>query len=233
MSWLALLKNLIINTKRLINMQLSSRHFQSLWLIIAVFYLSGCASKSTKPTQPSNNINVKPSVLHKQHMAKISAIRDFSLKGRLGVTKQPKSFSARLAWQHTSTKDNVDIYTPLGGKAANIRKTKDQVTLTDSKKKTISADNIEALTQKALGFGLPLTGLNDWALGRPSKSLVNAMTWDKDGRISTLQQGGWDIQYKDYQDREGYFLPRKVTLKNPNVSLKLIVDKWSESLTIK
>ncbi|MFW5431595.1 MAG: lipoprotein insertase outer membrane protein LolB [Methylophilaceae bacterium] len=204
-----------------------------LW-VLATLFLSGCATTATQiSTQPKTNAE-KPSVLHKQHMENIAKIQDFSLKGRLGIKTKPKSFSARLAWQHTSEKDNIDVYSPLGGKVANIVKTPEEVTLIDNSKKSIKAKDIEALTEKALGFRLPLSGLSHWALGRPNnQGIVNAMTWDQNGRISTLQQNGWDILYKEYKDNEGYFLPRKVTLKNESMTLKLIVDKWSESLTIK
>lgn len=214
-------------------MQPTSRRIGALCLV-SVLYLSGCASTKPQATKPTTNNNVKPSVLHKQHMAQIADINTFSLKGRLGVIKQPKSFSAKMGWQHTPTKDNIDVYSPLGSKVANISSNAHQVTLTDNKNKTISASSIEALTDKALGFKLPLAGLNDWALGRPSKkSLVNAMTWDANGRVSSLKQSGWDISYADYKPRENYFLPRKVVLKNNSMTLKLIVDQWSESPSAK
>lgn len=198
---------------------------QYLWLVVAL-YLSGCATTSTKTNQPTPTL--KPSVLHQLHMDQVAGIAQFSLKGRLGIVTKPKSFSARLAWQHMPSKDNIDVYSPIGGKVANIVKTPERVILTDNGNKTTEAQDVETLTEKTLGFQLPLSGLAHWALGRPSDTgIVNAVTWDEYGRINYMQQNGWDIEYKTYTENAGYFLPKKIMLKNEKMTLKLIIEKWS------
>lgn len=206
-------------------MHLTARCMRYVWLIVAL-YLSGCA---TTVTQPKPAATLKPSVLHLQHMEQIGHIQQFALKGRLGVITNPKSFSASLAWQHNPELDNVDIYSPLGGKVANITKTPEQVTLTDNQEKVISEKDAETLTENTLGFRLPLSGLSFWALGRPSnEGIVNLMTWDENGRVNSLQQSGWAIEYSNYTANGQYNLPHKVTLKNDQITIKLIVDKWIE-----
>lgn len=195
------------------------------WFIVAL-YLTGCA---TNVTQPKLATTLKPSVLHMQHMEAIGNIQQFSLKGRLGVITKPKSFSASLAWQHNPELDNVDIYSPLGGKVANITKTPDQVTLTENEEKVISEKDVESLTENTLGFKLPLSGLSFWALGKPSnEGIVNLMTWDDNGRVNLLHQNGWVIEYNTYTTNGDVTLPNKVTLKNDQITIKLIVDKWLE-----
>ena len=162
-------------------------------------------------------------------MATIERIKDFSLKGRIGVITKQKNHSARLAWQHMPENDNIDIYSPLGGKVAHIVKTSEQVTLTDSKQKVLHAKDTETLTKDTLGFSLPLAGLSYWSLGKPSNmSIANKMTWDDSGRITTLEQDGWIIEFKNYSVNETYTLPNKVTLKNGQITIKLIIDKWVE-----
>ncbi|MGJ8620326.1 MAG: lipoprotein insertase outer membrane protein LolB [Methylophilaceae bacterium] len=199
-----------------------------LWLILFSIYLSGC--QTTPPREQPNNTGaiLKPSVLHAKHMATIEKIEGFSLKGRIAVITDAKNSSGRLAWEHSAKKDNVDIYSPLGGKVANITKTPEQVTFTDNKK-TLTAADAESLTQETLGFSLPLSGLSYWALGKPSnQSIANVMTWDNNGKIKTLVQDGWNIEYNDYADHDVYSLPRKVQLNNNRISIKLIVDNWDE-----
>jgi len=196
-------------------------------LLTITIYLSGCTITHTQTTQPTNT--APPHVLHKQHMENIANVKQFSLKGRLGITTAPKNYSARLAWQHMPEKDNIDIYSPIGGKVANIVKTSKQVTLTDNGNEMTTAQDAESLTEKTIGFRLPLTGLSSWILGKPSDTgLVNVVTWGVNGRINTLQQNGWDIKYKDYTDNAGYFLPKKVTLRSDEMTIKLIIEKWSD-----
>ena len=165
---------------------------------------------------------------HQQHLAKLNAIKSFSLKGRLGVVTQKQGFSGSINWQHSAQKDNIDVFSPLGGQIANIKKTALGVTLTQQDGRSITAQSAESLTQTTLGFRLPLTGLSDWALGKPTSSKVDASTWDAQGRLLTLKQDGWDISYENYAEINGVFLPNKVALKSEPLNLKLIVENWSE-----
>lgn len=206
----------------------SNKHTHFIWFIALCVLLSGCQTFAPlKKTENSLNIE-KPSVLHAKHMAAIEKIQSFSIKGRIAVTTNQKNSSARLAWEHSPNSDNVDIYSPLGGKVANIIKTAQEVTFTDNKQ-TLTAADTETLTQDSLGFSLPLSGLSYWALGKPSnESIANAMTWDNDGKTKTLFQDGWNIEYNDYLTHEGYSLPKKVFLQNNRITIKLIVDNWDK-----
>jgi outer membrane lipoprotein LolB len=200
-------------------------------LCLLAFFLNGCSVLKTKE-QPTTDTSVEASMLHDHHMVLINSIDQFSLTGRLGVMTNPKGFSGRVAWQHASDKDNIDVFSPLGGKVANIIKTNEEVVLTNSKDEHISSPDAETLTEKTLGFRLPLSGLSYWALGRPSDTgLVEYVTWDENGRINNLKQNGWDIQYQDYEANEGYFLPKKITLRTDELIIKLIVEKWSDLQT--
>ncbi len=211
-------------------MLLSRRRTLVLCLSIVALYLSGCTTTATKPSSPTSHIS--PSKLHQQHIKQVSNIEHFLMKGRLAIITKPKNHSARLHWQHTPEKDNIDVYSPIGGKVANITKTPTSVKLTDNSQKTLEAQDAETLTQETLGFRLPLSGLSYWLLGKPSNTgLVNLVQWDQYGRIETMQQNGWDIHYKDYAEHAGYFLPRKVTLKNDKMTIKLISDKWADLLS--
>ncbi len=184
--------------------------------------LVGCATQPTTPTISSpQNI-----VIHQQHLAAVANIKSYALKGRLGVVTQKQGFSGSIEWQHQPNADNIDVYSPVGGKLANIAKNASGVTLTDQKGHTIKANDAETLTENTLGFRLPLNGLSDWAVGRPTSSKIDASTWDEAGRLTTLKQDGWDISYENYANVNSQFLPSKIVLKSEKVNLKLLVEKW-------
>ncbi len=193
-----------------------------LFLCLMFLFFSACA---TQPKPPITQSPTSP-VAQQQHLAKLSAIKRFSLTGRLGVVTQKKGFSGSIDWQHAAQSDAIDVYSPLGGKVAHIAKTPDAVTLTTQDGKTIKDTSAENLTETALGFKLPLAGLSDWALGKPTTSKIDASTWDDEGRLLTLKQNGWDISYENYADNDGVFLPGKVILKSERLNLKLLIEKW-------
>lgn len=192
----------------------------TLWFVI-VFLLGACATPPTSAPQPPAG-----SVINQQHLAALSNIKAFSLKGRLGVITQQQGFSGGIDWQHQLSTDNIDVFSPLGGKVANIAKSPSGVTLTDQKSRSISAQDAESLTEMTLGFRLPLAGLADWVLGKPTASKIEASTWDGKGRLLTLKQDGWDIGYENYTETNSVDLPNKIVLKSEKVNLKLLVEKW-------
>lgn len=203
------------------------------YLLILLLILTGCATQPPSPSAPPAPINAN---INQQHLATLANIKAFSLKGRLGVVTQKQGFSGSIEWQHQPYQDiqtrldNIDVYSPVGGKIANIAKTANGVTLTDQKGRSISAQDAESLTEMTLGFRLPLTGLSDWTLGKPTASKIEASTWDEKGQLLTLKQDGWDISYENYSENNGVNLPNKIVLKSEKVNLKLLVEKW-ESIT--
>ena len=186
-----------------------------------VLLISACATQPITPPQPPTN-----SAINQKHLATLANIKAFALKGRLGVVTQKQGFSGGIDWQHQAITDNIDVFSPVGSKVANIAKNPSGVTLTSQNGHSVSAQDAESLTETTLGFRLPLTGLSNWAIGRPSASKIEAANWDETGRLTTLKQDGWDISYENYADIDGISLPKKILLKSEKVNLKLLVERW-------
>jgi len=191
-------------------------------LLSTVAFLQACVSI---PADTSVK-QVASQILYQQHLQNIASIEQFTLQGRIGVQAEGKGFSGGLTWLHTKNNDDISLYSPLGGQVAGITKTVDSVTLVDAKGNNISATDAETLTQNTLGWKLPLSGLADWALGRPTNSTIQSNTWDKLGHLITLKQDDWDIEYQNYSNQNGYFLPQKIVLRNEKVYLKLLIENW-------
>lgn len=194
------------------------------FLLFVFVLLNACA---ILPKTPSELPNISAAI-HQQHLTKLDAIKSYLLKGRLGVVTKKQGFSGSINWQHSAQNDNIDVFSPLGGKIANIKKTALGVTLTQQDGRNITAQNAQSLIESTLGFKLPLTGLSDWALGKPTSSKIEASTWDVQGRLLMLKQDGWDISYEKYADIKGVSLPNKVVLKSEQLNLKLLIENWSE-----
>ena len=188
--------------------------------------LATLAACSSLPTQAPTTTPASLS-LHQQHLASLSRIQRFELKGRLGVQADGKGYSASLIWQHNAEQDDIRIYSPLGGQLARIQKTADGISLEDAQGQVSVGKDAESLTQALLGWRLPLTGLADWVLGRPVNAAMSSITWDEAGHTLGLNEADWVIAYQQYQASPDAFLPYKLSLKNARVQLKLIVEKWT------
>jgi outer membrane lipoprotein LolB len=192
-------------------------------LLCLLAILAAC---SNLPTQAPTTTPASLS-LHQQHLASLSRIQRFELKGRLGVQADGKGYSASILWQHDAEQDDIRIYSPLGGQLARIQKTANGIRLEDAQGQVSVGKDAESLTQALLGWRLPLTGLADWALGRPANSAMASLTWDEAGHTLSLNEADWDIAYQHYQASPEAFLPHKLTLIKTRVQLKLIVEKWT------
>lgn len=191
-------------------------------LLLTIIFL-GLAGCVTQPT-------IKPaadSATHAQHLKSLDGIQAFNLKGRIAVNANGKGYSGSVSWAHQPNQDSMDVFTPLGGKAAHIVKNAHEVSLTNAKGETISAQSVEALTEKTLGWRLPLSGLSDWAVGRPTAAPITHQAWDELGRLTQIEQQGWQIEYAQYTAYLNTVLPQKITLKNQNLQLRLVIEQWT------
>lgn len=192
--------------------------------------LFGCASKPTNTA-----IDIHPATqqlnLQVQHLQSLADIHSFELNGRIAVQMEKHGFSAITHWQHTQNQDVMEIFSPFGSKLAVINRTDKLVKLITSDKKELQASSVEVLTEQVLAFKLPLSGLTDWVLARPS--LLGEppimIEYDSLGHIILLSQQGWDIEYSDYKPINNKILPSKIFLKSAKLNLKLLIDSWQLS----
>ena len=209
----------------------SCRFLLALGLVLSLaLSLGGCVTQAPVIASKANL-----ALLNQQHLNKLAQIKQFSLKGRIGINTSGKGYSASLTWLHNSDNntDNIELFSPFGSKLSDIVKNNTEVVLTLANGNQFSAVDAESLTQTTLGWRLPLAGLSDWVLGRMTvvspqndNNQAPVITLDSLGRMATLKQYGWDIAYEGYSDNTGYILPNKILLRSANVNLKLVVEKW-------
>ena len=202
----------------------AARAMRALCLAALITALAGCASvPEAKPDH-----SAAATALRQQHLQSLAKIQQFSLQGRIGVQTNGKGFSGSMQWLHNTTDDSIALFSPLGSQVASIKKTPNLFTLEDASGKNYSAPDAETLTQEILGWRLPLKGLADWSVGRPTQSPVQNSIWNEQGALTNLEQDGWKIEYSNYEQQGNYLLPNKIYLKSEKLNLKLLVEKWTQ-----
>jgi outer membrane lipoprotein LolB len=146
---------------------------------------------------------------------------EFHLTGRLAARYEAESFTGNVAWSHAKQGDEMLISSPMGQGVARIVRGADGVVLRTAEPREYRAADAETLTQKVLGFRLPLAGLGDWVRGRPAPGNFHAER-SPDGRLTLLEQRGWRIEYQEYDGG----LPKRMRLLYPGVELRFAVSEW-------
>jgi len=73
-----------------------------------------------------------------------------------------------------------------------------------------------------LGFRLPLRGLADWVRARPATDAPAQAEYAQDGRLLSLEQHGWRIEYLGYEGGR----PTRLKLNYPGLELRLAIGEW-------
>jgi outer membrane lipoprotein LolB len=146
---------------------------------------------------------------------------EFDLAGRLAVRYGNEAFSGNLAWRHAGGSDEMLITSPLGAGVARLVRQGDAIVLSTAEPREYRGSDAEALTQEVLGFRVPVAGLADWVRGKAGGGATNVQRGD-DGRLRSLEQGGWRIEYLEYQGE----LPSRMRLSTPGIELRLAISQW-------
>jgi outer membrane lipoprotein LolB len=147
---------------------------------------------------------------------------DFEMSGRLAARYQSESFTGNVTWKHARDADEMLISTPLGQGVARIARQGDAVVLATAEPREYRASDAEALTEQVLGFRVPLAGLADWVRARPSTEFPAQAEYAGDGRMLSLEQRGWRIEFQEYEGQR----PVRMRLLYPGIELRLAITQW-------
>lgn len=162
-----------------------------------------------------------------EQQKQLKAISIFGLQARIAVKTEARLFSGGARWQHHPPLDDMAVLSPLGSQVATLSTRPEAAVLTTSDGKTFESKDIELLTEENLGWRLPLAGLSHWVLGRPTPRLSEKIEWNPQGRLLRLEQDGWVIEYPEYAFHHGYWLPKKMLMTHPKLTLKIVIQEWS------
>jgi outer membrane lipoprotein LolB len=144
-----------------------------------------------------------------------------------GAAAEPSS--GRFALVAGGRFSDLQLISPLGNTIASARTDETGATLRVADGRQWRADSIDELTERVVGWRIPVGRLPDWLDGRVARP-VDAPPGSGDGSATTGEpelrpvggsEDGWLVRFEQWGDR----LPRRLTLVYPGrVRLRLIVD---------
>ena len=175
-----------------------------------VLMLSAC---STAPVEPE----IHYSKIAREHLYKLER---WTFDGRLALTGKNDSWSASINWGHRPDDEKIKLSGPLGQGATVIQLTGDLVTIDRGDDEVQSSTQPEEFINQQLGMFVPVRSLRYWVVGLPEPSSAFVETG------TGFTQGGWLIEYKQMQQVDDQSMPRKISVTNERVKLKLFIDQW-------
>jgi len=197
-------------------------------VVSALILLSGCALHTPPPVVDA------PEQVWNEQRARREAITNWGITGKLAINTPVKSGTASFNWRHAPQHDSLDIRGPLGSGHARLESNSEGVSLTDSTGKQYSDQNAETLLMNALGWEIPVGGLQAWVRGVPLADVLHVYELDDSGRLAKLIQDGWEIRYRGWTEVNGTEMPRKIFMKTLPVTnepvdpidVRLVIREW-------
>jgi outer membrane lipoprotein LolB len=146
----------------------------------------------------------------------------FEFSARFAVRYGDEAASGQLAWRHDAARDEVLVSSPFGQGLARVTRRDGRVTLVTADDRRYAAADAETLTEEVLGFRLPLDGLAHWVRAQPAGGAPSQSSYDAAGRLATLEQHGWTIDYQVYEAGR----PSRLRLRYPGLELRLAISEW-------
>ena len=180
-----------------------------------VLMLSAC---STAPVEPE----IHYSKIAREHLYKLE---QWTFEGRLALTGKNDAWSASINWGHKPDDDKIKLSGPLGQGATVIQLTGELVTIDRGDGQPQSSTQPQAFINQQLGMFVPVRSLRYWVVGLPEPTSAYVETG------TGFRQAGWFIEYKQMQPADDQSMPRKITVTNEQVKLKLFIDQWVLNVT--
>ncbi|MCO7246234.1 lipoprotein insertase outer membrane protein LolB [Halomonas sp. Mc5H-6] len=191
------------------------------WLLAcaAALLLAGCA---TQAPQDESGRQVG------DWDAQEDRVNDFdtwTLVGKAGLRTPDDNTSANLDWNQHPHYFRMLISGPFGGGRNVLEGREGRFSLSNSEGR-FEAETPEALMEEQLGWALPVSAMPDWVRGLPGDNDNYQMESDEFGFPSHLTQDGWEIDYRDWEQFEGMWLPRRLVMNYDDIRITLVVNEW-------
>ncbi|RMF97509.1 MAG: outer membrane lipoprotein LolB [Gammaproteobacteria bacterium] len=189
---------------------------------LACLLSAGCA---LRPTVPGTTVRWA------QREAALLALPGWELRGRLALRAADRSGQGRLRWRQQADRGWLRVSGPFGAGAWELRWDRDAATLITGDGEQRSADGgpaaLDRLLTRQFGWRLPAAQARYWVLGIPAPGSAARQRFGPDGWLAGIEQGGWRIDYAGFRERDGHWIPRRLSIQRGGFRLKLVVDHWS------
>src|SRR5262249_42720901 len=146
--------------------------------------------------------------------------------GRLSARHGSDAVTANFTWQHSGAIDDLVVSTQLGAQIARLHGDSSipRVEVRTADNRSDEAVDWATLTERALGFRLPVDGLAQWVRGAAQPGAVATFEHDAAGRPQVLRQQAWEIVYT-YPD-DASRKPSRLRLTYPELEVRIVIDEW-------
>jgi outer membrane lipoprotein LolB len=154
------------------------------------------------------------------------SLQAWTASGRLAMAANGEGGSGSFTWDQQLDATTLSVRGPLGAGAFQVNSAGDGFRITDSSGHELDPEQARDVLRARLGGELPWSELRYWMLGVPSPAEPAQVAESDHAPLRTIEQAGWTVGYDAFEMNAGLALPRRFTVQQGGVRLKVIVDDW-------
>jgi len=196
-------------------------------LLATVLLLGACSSLPELP------ITAESREAWARHQVQLAQIDSWEIHARSAIFVDQQVHQVGINWQREQDQFAFVIEAPFGqgifrvesnprfGDLASTR-----LTMPDGQ--VYFDDSAESLIHRVLGWSIPVSKMEWWIKGLPKPPADYSFELRHDGRLKSLQQDDWTVNYLEYFDPDSSAggLPKKMYLKHQKLALKIVIERW-------
>ncbi len=199
-------------------MESKERHLIKQYLILFMFFLfiSGCAQKTSTIDYVYPDWKTRL-----DHHAK------WQVQGKIAFISSEQRQSANVNWQHDELHSDMILTSFIGTRILSLKQNTYGAEI-EYDGDVYTDRDASLLLYRLTGFTIPLDNAATWLKGTANNEHTQ---FDELNRLTSLiwhAENGqqWQITYSHYIKQEGYWLPTKLSLKNPQIRIKIQLNDW-------
>ena len=194
---------------------------------VVALLLAACAAQA--PRAPLPPLTSTPEANQRQREALLAQQPDWSLQGRVALSNGRDGGSGRIDWQQVGARYDVSLSAPVTRQSWRITGDESHARLEGIADGPLEGEDPAALLREATRWDVPVTALASWVRGVPADEARHGgadVAFGPDGRLATLRQAGWTVQYSAWRAEGAVELPQRLEASRDEAKVRLVVDAW-------
>lgn len=192
---------------------------------------AGCSHTQLPKTSRSTPAPIHQSI---SQLEQKKALQCWLIKGKVGVIPYDtdlKGGTANLIWEQKYDQYWVQLSGPFGSGKLQLEGTiGGTVKLTDSEGAFFEGPNADTLLENIVGWIIPIENFRWWIRGLPAPIDTDnsLLTLDKNGNLSSIQQGEWLVEFRTNQTVNDIMVPKRLHTTHRRVKIKASLNSWRQ-----
>ncbi len=154
----------------------------------------------------------------------------WTFEGRLALSNGKDGGSGRIRWTQEGEFFTISVRAPISGQSWQLSGDQSHARLEGVRPQPVLGTSARELLRRELGWELPVGDMKSWLFGRGFHAQAR-IQHDAAAHPSIVDDGGWNIAYRDWQQVDSIAVPRRIIAKKVPYQVRLAIQRWTISPT--